>query len=529
MTAPLTYDQAIAKLGEEQARTAARHALWKSGDLRYLLHDGRSPADPLVQRYVPGGISARRGQIAMMELVERCEATGDTPVFKCGRQIGKSRYFVVDASQFCVRRCLANIAAGKRVLEPARIPYAAPTHKQVEDFIMPHFQLMHDHAPSELRPEFFKGDWVFPDESRVVIRGCEERRNADNLRGPRAHRCYIDEAGFISILEYVMGSVLGWQLATTGGIMLVSSSPPESPDHPFVGVWERAVERGCAFESTSPEAPHMTRALIERAIERCGGEESIAWKREGRAMLIVDPERTVLPEFTEHEAMVVREVERPAYFLPHAIGDAGFEDMDVVPLGYYDFARDLDVIEDEVVLKHARSDTLDAAIAAKEKQLWGSAKVHRRRIDAPPKVRADMSREEWQAEDPDDAVRKWGAVSRDGGRAKGRLRAAANAARVRLVRGRIAIHPRCKTIIAHAKHARWNDARDNFERVYDEHGRPAHHYDGCAGLLYFLRDLNRASNPFPKLPPGISDATHYIDPSMRPEHKHTKLRKIFGR
>jgi hypothetical protein len=408
-----------------------------------------------------------------------------------------------------------------RTTRPARVVYAAPTAGMVAEFIEPHMLWLQAHAPPELRPEHdgLHGRWIFPGGDVIVIRGCEDRKKADRLRGSEADLGIADEGGYIPILDYVAKSVIGPQLWETRGRMLLPSTPPESPDHPFVAFLAEAEEHRASFRARTADAPHITPRMLAEAIEDAGGETSVDWLREGEAQIVVDPERTVLPELSELEALVVREVERPPYFLAHAIGDAGFEDCDVIALGYYDFKSDLDVIEDEVVMQHARSDTLDAAVAIKERALWGvpgagPPKVHRRRIDAQPKVRADMSREEWQAVDEEDAVRRWQPVSRDGGPGMGSMRAAANAARVRIARGRVAIRPRCTTILAHAKHARWDSTRNKFVRVYDGQGRTLHHYDGAAALIYFLRDLDRAKNPYPLIPAGVTHDDHFIPPAL---------------
>ena len=91
------------------------------------------------------------------------------------------------------------------------------------------------------------------------------------------------------------------------------------------------------------------------------------------------------------------------------------------------------------------------------------------------------------------------------------------------------IHPRCATILAHAKHARWDRNRVSFERVYDGQGRSVHHYDGCAALVYFLRDLDRSTNPYPMLAHGVGDDTHWIAPELRQDSTKAKIRAIFGR
>lgn len=514
----ISVDDAIAQYGEEAVRRSARHALWRAGDLSYLLH---------------------AGQLACLERMGATETRRF--LLNIGRRWGKSRLMCVVAVWLAVLRILHRsgvdieasrapgwlVRAALRTKRPTRVVYAAPTAGMVAEFIEPHMRLLCDHAPPELCPALngMTGTWSWPDGDKIVVRGCEDSKKADRLRGSEADMGIVDEGGFIPILDYVVRSVVGPQLWETRGRMLLPSTPPESPDHPFVGLVAEAEAAGAYFHATTADAPHITPQMLASAIEDAGGPDTIAWKREGLAQILVDPQQTVLPEFSEHADVIVQEHERPEHFQPHVIGDAGFTDLDVLAFGYYDFKADIDVIEDEVVLQHARSDLLDAKVAAKERELWDGMKVHRRRIDAMPKVRADMSREEWQAEDPEDGVRHWNPVSRDGGERMGRMRASANAARVRVQRGRVRVHPRCATIIAHAKYARWAPNRRDFVRPDDG----SHHYDGCAAFLYFLRDLDRASNPYPKLPPGVTRDTHHIPQHLLRDNAQVQLARIFGK
>lgn len=536
----MTLDEAAERYPRAELRRAARWALWRQGDLRYLLHEGRDPSDPVVERYVPANLrgTTPRGQLHAYEAIERARAEeADTFVVKTGRQYGKSLLFTTIVVSMCIRSIIDGT-------EAVRIPYAAPDAKQVDQFITPHFQRLQRHAPPELCPEYVgsKRTWVAPDGTKsvipggswffpangsmVVVAGCDDMGKADALRGPRAHMAVVDEAGFIGIVDYVIESVLGWQLATTGGLLLVSSTPPVSMDHGFVALWDRALADGYAFESTTPEAPHMTPKLLNKAIKRCGGEHTIAWKREGLGQLIADPDKVVLPEVVEHYDLVVREHERPRHFLPHVIGDGGHEDLAIYLFGYYDFATDTDVIEDEVVMRRARSDEHDAAVAAKERELWGDRKVWRRKVDAPPQTRADLSRPEWQS--GEDGERRWLGVSKPPSQL-GSFNAGVNEVRVRAQRGRLAIHPRCTTTIAHARGAQWDKARRSLLRVKDSQGDTLHHYDGCASLVYFVRDLDRHTNPFPALE-GIGAADHHIGPhAARPAEAAVLERLVYGR
>jgi hypothetical protein len=473
MTRQITVEEALsAGHSEQDLSTIAKHSYWREGDLGYLLHPGQLAARAMIREAITRGVD---------------------PLLNTARQWGKSRLLCAIAAEHCLS------------VPGARVPYAAPTSKQVDEFITPHWERMRADAPPELKPERKGDDWHFPNGSRVVISGCEDIKKADRLRGPRATMAIFDEMGFVPIAEYVARSVLGWQLATTGGVLLQSSTPPEQPDHPFVDYVARAQAARAYYHATVYDAPHITDAMRAILIERCGGVDTVAFMREGLAEILVDPQQVLLPEWADD--VHVREWPRPDYYLPHVVGDLGYVDLTVVLFGLYDFERHVDVIEDELVVSHSRSDEIRAAVAKREAELWGERRVHRRRMDAPPIVRADLSREH----DPEDPDQHWAAPRKDD------LHAAVNALRVRLSPqpAKLVVHPRCLTTIAHARFARWNRQRTDFERP----AGGGHHYDGAAALVYFHRELDRATNPFPIYAPGVTASSHHLRPVRTQDRK----------
>lgn len=513
-----SVDEARDVLGAE-AYPAVRWQLWRAGVLDYLLHEGQLRCLRAI-----GASRYRRF------------------VINVGRRWGKSRLMTWCAVvllwlRMCYRRGWLTreqifaacegfewlAKAATRTKRKARVAYAAPTADMIKEFIEPHMDLMIAHAPPEMGLRKYDGDYVTADGDKIVMKGCEDRAKANRLRGSEADLAIVDEGGFIPILGYVVKSTLGIQLAETRGKMLMPSTPPESPDHPFVNFVAEAEQRGAYYHATTRDAPHITDEMWAELVDDVGGEDTVDAQRELFARIVRDPELVVLPEFGDH---LVREHARPSYFLPCIIGDLGFVDMTVIAFGYYDFAADCYVIEDEVAGARMLSDDLDAAIRAKTAELWPGIKVHRRRIDSTARERADLSAEEGE---PGDEGQHWNPVSRDGGEAKGRMRAFANKARIACKDGRVAVHPRCQTIIAHAKYARWAPNKRTFARVADENGESLHHYDGCATLLYFLRDCDASTNPYPALPPGVAEVTHYIPPHLRQDDAKAKIRAIFGR
>ena len=477
MNAPLTasVDDLERLHGRAELRRAARWAMWRAGDLRYLLHVGQLDA-----------------------LAAFFASTVRRFVLCTGRRWGKSRLMVVLASLMVVHRILWRQGIEPpdwcpewwretvmRTTKPARVVYAAPTAGMVSEFIEPHMIHLAGHAPPELRPAQKDGSWVWPDGDRIVIKGCEDRKKADRLRGAEADLGIADEGGFIPILGYVVRSIMGPQLWETRGRMVLPSTPPESPDHPYVELLAEAESRGASYRARTADAPHITPAMLADAIEDAGGEDSIAWQREGEARVLVDPSHVVVPEWAEAEPDIVAEHERPRHIAPCVIGDLGYEDLTVIAFGYYDFLADLDVIERELVLRRATSAQIDAACQRIEAELWDGRKVSRRRIDATPITRADMAR---FGSDGKEAA-AWTAVRKDD------KAASINQLRIRVKRKRLRVHPSCVTIIAHARFGRWNRRRTDLERP----DGADHHYDGLDALRYFVRDLDRHTNPYPPL------------------------------
>lgn len=446
------YAPLVALHGEARASEAARHALWRAGDLSWLLHGGQQEA-------------RRRRDDARMRGIRRFLAA-------IGRRWGKSFWAIVESFEMAL--------SGPR----KRIPYAAATFTSLNQFILPIARTIMDTAPRDMRPEMVGGEVRFQNESVIVMQGCEDHAKADRLRGPAADMAVVDEAAFIAILDYVIKSVLLFQLATTDGMMLVLSSPPASPAHPFTALAAEAQARGAYMHATIHDAPHLDARVIETLCVESGGPKSTTWRREALAEFIVDSERAIVPEFAEAESEVVREVERPAYFDAYIVGDQGYVDLSVLLFAYWHFTLGVIVVEDEVVEERATSDVLQQKSAAKALELWGTHPVLKRAIDAPAITRADMAR----LQDDDDPTREaiWSGV-----RKADRV---ANVNRLRLDIGNRAmlVHPRCRVLIAHLRNGIWNERRSDFDR-----SEGLGHFDGVAAAMYLSGAVDRNRNPFP--------------------------------
>lgn len=463
----MNLEEARAALGPAEFRRQARHVCWRAGDLSYALHAVQLRGRALVHD-------------ATSRNVRRV-------VWNWGRRLGKSHAAIVLALETALRT------------PGARIPYAAPTQKMVEEFVHPIFTELADQAPADVRPALVSGEWRMPDERRIIPVGCEDRKKADRLRGPKAHACIVDEAGFVPILDYVVKDVLRPQLLTTKGWMLIASTPPDTPAHPFIAMMAEAEARGAYMHASVRESPLISPDEIDLYCEELGGPTSSRWLREGEARIVVDEGRAVLPEWQGLEGSLVGEVERAPYFTAYVAADSGYLDLTVVLFGWWDFLNKRLVVEDEIVLSRTRSDVIQRAVGEKERALWPGQQPYRRVVDASLQTIADMrglqvhDRHRRDAEGhptphlEDDAA-LWTLPLKDD------KEAAINALRVGLVRGELVVHPRCKVTIAHCRHAVWNTARTEFARSGEE---GVGHFDALDALLYLWRSVNRTKNPFP--------------------------------
>lgn len=479
MTLPPDALAAEAEHGS-RAYVAAQHALWRQGRLGWLLHDGK-PGRP------------EKGQKAADRLCESVRARGiRRVVYAIGRRWGKSHYFCVKACEVALRTPYA------------RIPYAASTQKNLLEFILPIMRGILATAPDDMRPVVVGTEIRFANGSRIVMQGCEDLVKADRLRGPAAHMAVVDEAGFIAVLDYVINSVLLFQLATTDGMMLVGSSPPETPAHPFTKMKADAEERGAYMHATIHDAPQLEERVIETLCVESGGARSATWRREALAEFLVDPLRALVPEFSEAigdlERPVVCEWERPEFFDCYVVGDLGYVDLTVILFAYYDFRQATIVVEDELVMERAISDQIQQAVARKEAALWPGKTPMKRVIDAPPITRADMSR----LQDDDDPTSE----SRWSGARKVDRDAAVNGLRLDVGDRSIRYHPRCKVTIAHMTNGIWNLRRSDFDR-----SEGLGHFDGVAASMYLCRAVERARNPYPA--PKFDRTTHFVPAHLR--------------
>tara|TARA_R100000458_G_scaffold59743_1_gene71505 strand:- start:1934 stop:3433 length:1500 start_codon:yes stop_codon:yes gene_type:complete len=447
-------------------------ALWYMGDISYLLHEGQEEARGLFNKS-----SAR---IYVMNM---------------SRRWGKSWLACVLAVEAALKR------------ETTQIRYACPTHKMAKNIIRPHLNQIFQDAPADLKPTFKtqQNMWLFPNGSEIHVAGCDSG-GAERLRGVSTDLGIVDEAGFVNDdLENVVHDILLPQTLTTNGSILLVSTPPRTPAHPFFNYCQRAEATNAYLKRTIYDAPHISPAMISEYCRESGGVNNTTWRREYLAEFCTDEESSVIPEFTKNEDHLIGEVIRPDFFDCYVSLDLGFSDLSFAVFAYFDFKLGKIVVEDEMVASRCTSDEINAKVMAKQTALWGDKQPLARVVDAPAITIADMSRngEQWSMTRRDDKA------------------AAVNNLRLAMANHQIIIHPRCRSLISHLKYAIWNSTKTSYARSAD-HG----HFDGVDAMVYLSRAVNVHKNPYPDPRAGITGENHFIGNGFQRDSKSKTLLKL---
>lgn len=467
---------------------AARAALWEAGDISYLLLEHQLPIRAAI-----------------------CSSPSRRYVLLKSRRWGGSALLCCLAIEQCLQQ------------PGSSVRYAAATSDMVEEIIEPLMEMLLEDCPSHLAPAFSatKFRWTFPNGSSIRVAGCDERKKANRLRGRACHLALIDEAGFIDELTYVVGSVLMPQFMTTNGRMVLSSSAPETPAHPFRDECVAAESAGAFTMQTIFDATHVDDAtrdeyridanLRDRFDWKPGDPDGTTWRREYLCEFVVDETKAVLPEFQAAEKAITEARPLPPHFIPIIVGDIGYHDQSFLTFGYHDFKAGLDYVQAEYAVNRTLAREIDKEATKIATELWGETKAAscNRYADAPAQVIAELSGEK------DRVGRPWSGIAKtqtDGTF----LTAATNDLRQRIGDRTTRISPTCKRLIAQCRSATWAKPGRDYERI------PGYgHFDGVAALTYFTRLVDRRTNPYPR-DAGLSYATHTFWPQPDPRAEQLK-------
>jgi hypothetical protein len=436
--------------------------LWHSGDLRYKLYKDQEPIYDFIK-----------------------EKQGLVRVVNCHRRRGKSTILFIDALETALQKIFSIIL------------YIGPTQREIRA-ILQHItaQLFVD-KPKEIDIHWnsIDGCYDFNNGSKIYVIGTDNKRY-EAARGLTAHKAYVDEAAFCTDLDYFLGDILVPQTMTTDGNIILSSTPPTSVGHDFYFIAQEAISKGNYLKLDFDSCTHIEEEKKEMYIEEAGGRENTTCRREYFCEFVTDTENAVLPEFDDkREKELVRAVERPKCYDLYGSMDPGFNDFTAYLLGYYDFMNARYVIEGEEWFNHQNTEKVAKRIKELEKDLFPEKKVFLRVSDTSLQLICDLAELhgiQFNTTRKDDKE------------------AAVNYVRTVIQNGKILIHPRCVNLIRQMKTAIWNNARTKYERTEKEG-----HFDLIDALVYFLRNVDRFTNPYPNMPEWVRQDTHFINQTVK--------------
>lgn len=433
----------------ERARLAklAKQEKWYRSNLGYLLHSGQKIIDQKFQ-----------------------SITGQLFVGNISRQWGKSYWAVTKATEQCQKK------------PKSRVKYCTAFHTDLVEFILPTFDIVLADCPPALKPVYkVQGSkWVFPNGSEIKLIGLDKNPNA--IRGNVIDLIIIDEAGFVSNLQYIYESIIiPATLHRPNCKIIFISTPPSTPAHPFGDFIHRAELEDAYVKLTIYDNPRITDNDIERMAKEMGGKTSTTFRRECLCELILDDNLALCSEWsTDYEQIVTRD-EFFQYYHKLVGQDLGRKDHTALVFGYYDFKRAALIIEDELTMEGTEwtTETLKTEVTAKEAELWAEHKTFRRVSDNNnPHLLTDLS-----------SIHNihFMAVKKDSS-----LEQMVNRVREWVKAGRIIIHPKCKMLLGCMRYGVWDKNRKEFARskVYG-------HFDHFAALMYLLIHTPSHSNPIP--------------------------------
>lgn len=449
----------------------ARHDLWRAGQLAWKLD-----------------ATQRR----LYERIRAC-ATGEFDT-EGARKLGKSYVHGVIALETALQN------PGKRV------NWAAITGKESRGVLLPILEQISQDAPPECagRHDTQENRWLLPNGAYIQLIGAETRKDCEKGRGPSSILNIIDEAGFHEHLEYLVDSILKPQMrrvkrvvGTFVGMTLLVSTTPYTPAHPFCVMADAAAARGAYMRLTIWDSGWETKEEIERYIASKAAEKNMDvaefmvtthFRREYLSERVVDEEIVVFPEFHTKRAVVVREWTRPIGFHQYiykrtSLDLGGMRDKYGFLYGYVDFTNARIVIEDEELLAKPNTQQVAAEIVEHEARLWPDANPERiqRVIDDDTER---LIRDLWD-------IHKVRAVKATKQGPQGGRAASIGMIRTFLQMESLVIHPRCEQLCHQLLTATRNKQGTDFERTSEGH------FDLCAALMYWVRDISLTVNPYP--------------------------------
>lgn len=432
----------------------AKKILWTRGDLSWKLHSAQEHLNEVF-----------------------LNVTAQLFVGNCSRQWGKSYWAVTKAIEQAIQ------------VPKSQIRYGAAFQTDLVDFIIPAFEKILEDAPASVKGRKVGHYYLFPNGSRIKLVGLD--KNPNGLRGNTLDLIIIDECGFVGNLDYIYKSIIiPATLHRPNCKIILISTPPSTPAHPFVDYVQKAEKEGAYVKLDIFTNPLITEDDINRMAQEMGGRESTTFRRECMCEFVTDSDLQIIPEWNDKYIQAIERDEFYKYYHKYDGMDLGVKDLTAAIFGYYDFKRAALIIEDELEMSGPAMNTLllVGAIKAKEKELWKNDETPRDYNNNPVPFRR-VSDNNWPILVQDlSSIHNLTFIETT----KDNLEAMINEVRLMVQAGQLIIHPKCAKLVGCLRYGVWDAKKKAFARstVYG-------HFDHLAALIYLIRNLAKGTNPIP--------------------------------
>ena len=302
---------------------------------------------------------------------------------------GPQREFVNDASKskiaVCSRRAGKSFGVAHMLLnaglkhERSIVPYITLTRDTGKDILWPALRSIGDACNLPLRYRENTGDVVLPNKSKIIIRGAEDRRQIEKLRGPAYPIAIVDEAqGFPYFLHDLIEDVLEPATPDYNGQIVLTGTPNAACAGPFYDMCER-MPGWSVHKWTLRDNPHLpaVEEWLKRKREQKGWntnnptylrEYCGVWIRDATGLVYkMEEAHNVVPSFVDHGDT------------EYVLGvDLGFDDPTAfVVLAYSRMSGKATVLE-----SYKQSGLIPSAVAARIERLMRKYPLTRVVVDA---------------------------------------------------------------------------------------------------------------------------------------------------
>lgn len=445
----------LLQLLEAEVESQKKHKddLWYAGNLRFLLHDA--------QKIIYDDFYKMNNR---------------ETVLLCARRFGKSFLGLI--------LCLEYAIKNPRTI----VRFIPPEIKQAYGICLPNMGKLEQLWPtgliqyvaSEKAWKIGRGSWLY-------LGGFDSQKDAS--RGSEASFIVCDEAGFTNPEEYnyILKSVLKPQMLTTRGKMLILSTPPRIPSHPFmVETVADAKLENRIHKYTIYDNPMLDEEQIAEAKRDCGGEDSEDFKREYLCQTIRSSSASVLPRWNEN---LIEDFEINPYWYKAISGDfGGCQDKTVIHAIAYRYRSNIDgdvlFCDERVYEPNTPTDEIVKGIRELHEMYIKPSQApeqdHTAYLDCPGQLQVDLNNQH------NLSVRI---------PLKDEFHSGVNLINLFVNSRRVRVHPRCKFTAMTFESARFNDRRTDYIR-----NPILGHCDAIASAIYGIRMIckDRDGSPFPQ-------------------------------